>query len=113
MLWNQGPSASARRRISSLWVRSIAFIVASNSFKSPAGAARLMPRTPCHLSVHVVQTLSSAARGPAERHPGAGSGIALGVSRLGEEPDGRTVAMERADIDVGYASLHPDCVPAL
>src|SRR4051812_43588487 len=83
-LWNHGPRASTRRRISSFGSMLMAFTV-----------SYLLP---CDI-------MESPAAGPAERNAGAGPALAALVGRLAEQRNGFPVAVQCSDIDVGLAGL--------
>src|SRR5215218_5546739 len=83
MLWNHGPSASARRLISSRLSVAIAFIAS--------------------LPACGVQSVEGAAGGPAERDVRPRG--SLDPRRVGQKRDRGAVAMQRADIDIGVAGL--------
>src|SRR5215211_6296782 len=83
MLWNHGPSASARRLISSRLSVAIAFIAS--------------------LPVRGVQSVEGAAGGPSERDVRAGR--ALLPRRVAQKRDRGPITVQRADIDIGVAGL--------
>src|SRR5215212_8114530 len=83
MLWNHGPSASARRLISSRLSVAIASIAS--------------------LPACGVQAVERAARGPAERDMRPRG--ALDPRRVRQKRDCGAVAVQRADVDVGIAGL--------
>src|SRR5690348_5420623 len=83
-LWNHGPRASTRRRISSfgsIWIAFTVFYL---------------------LSGHIMK---GAATGPAQGDAGASAPLTALLRRLAEKCNRLAVAVQRADIHIGSAGL--------